>query len=53
MEFSLVVGLVLLLLLGAVQVGLYAIERGASCFALDDPDSLAAALAATAGAPHA
>ena len=29
------------------------IERGASCFALDDPDSLAAALAATAGAPHA
>jgi [acyl-carrier-protein] S-malonyltransferase len=29
------------------------IERGASCFALEDPESLAAALAATAGAAHA
>jgi [acyl-carrier-protein] S-malonyltransferase len=29
------------------------IERSASCFALEDPESLAAALAATAGAAHA
>ena len=29
------------------------IERGASCYALEDPDSLAAALAATSGAAHA
>ena len=29
------------------------IERGARCFALEDPESLAAALAATAGAAHA
>ena len=29
------------------------IERGARCFALEDPESLAAAMAATAGATHA
>jgi len=39
---------------GRVLTGLNRrIERGASCYALEDPDSLAAALAATAGAAHA
>ena len=39
---------------GRVLTGLNRrIERGASCYALEDPDSLAAALAATSGAAHA
>lgn len=39
---------------GRVLTGLNRrIERGPSCYALEDPDSLAAALAATAGAAHA
>lgn len=51
-EFSLVVGLVLLLLLGAVQVGLYAIERGDAVSA-DEAGVLAAVSAAgsPAGGP--
>jgi [acyl-carrier-protein] S-malonyltransferase len=39
---------------GRVLTGLNRrIERGANCYALEDPDSMAAALAATAGAAHA
>jgi [acyl-carrier-protein] S-malonyltransferase len=39
---------------GRVLTGLNRrIERGANCYALEDPDSLAAALAATAGTAHA
>jgi [acyl-carrier-protein] S-malonyltransferase len=39
---------------GRVLTGLNRrIERGASCYALEDPDSMAAALAAPAGAAHA